>query len=132
MSIIKTISPKQAYDVLENDSQAILIDTRTKIEFSFVGHPVNAIHVPLKRPPNWDNFPDFVEQVEKHLSSKDTSIVLMCRSGARSMDAAKLLEQAGYQSLYNMDEGFEGDRDDNKHRSTLGGWRFHDLPWEQS
>jgi rhodanese-related sulfurtransferase len=132
MSIIKTVSPAQAHEVLEGDSNAILIDTRTKIEFSFVGHPVGAVHVPLKRPPNWDNFPDFVEQVEKHLSSKSTPIVLMCRSGARSMDAAKLLEEAGHQSLYNMEEGFEGDKDENNHRSTLGGWRFHNLPWQQS
>jgi len=132
MSVIKSVSPPEAYEVLQNDSQAVLIDTRTKIEFSFVGHPVNAVHVPLKRPPTWDNFPDFIEQAEKHLSSKSTPIVLMCRSGARSMDAAKLFEEAGYQSLYNMEEGFEGDKNENNHRSTLGGWRFHKLPWEQS
>jgi len=132
MSIIKTVSPCQAHDVLENNADAILIDTRTKIEFSFVGHPVGAVHVPLKRPPNWDNFPDFVEQVEKHLSSTSIPVVLMCRSGARSMDAAKLLEAAGHTNLYNMEDGFEGDKDDNNHRSTLNGWRFNQLPWEQS
>lgn len=132
MSTINTVSPTQAHEVLENDKHAILIDTRTQIEFSFVGRPIGAVHVPLKRPPSWDVFSDFVEQVEKHVSSKSTPIVLMCRSGARSMDAAKLLEEAGYQSLYNMEEGFEGDKDENNHRSTLGGWRFHDLPWEQS
>lgn len=132
MAIIKSVSPIEAYDVLQNDSHSVLIDTRTLIEFSFVGHPVGAVHVPLKRPPNWENFPDFVEQVEKQLTSTSTAIVLMCRSGARSMEAAILLDAAGYQNLYNMDEGFEGDKDDNQHRSTLGGWRFHQLPWEQS
>jgi len=132
MSIIKTVSPCQAHDVLKNNADAILIDTRTTFEFSLVGHPIGAVHVPLKRPPNWETFPDFVEQVEKHLSSTATPVVLMCRSGARSMDAAKLLEAAGYQNLYNMDEGFEGDKDNNNHRNTLGGWRFHQLPWEQS
>ncbi len=132
MSIIKNISPVQAYEILHGNTQAVLIDTRTQIEYSFVGHPIGAIHVPLKRPPNWESFPDFIEQVEKHISSKSTPVILMCRSGARSMDAAKLLEAAGYQSLYNMDEGFEGDKDDHNHRGTLGGWRFHKLPWEQS
>lgn len=132
MAIIKSVSPIEAYDVLQNDSHAVLIDTRTLIEFSFVGHPVGAVHVPLKRPPNWETFPDFVEQVEKQLTSTSTAIVLLCRSGARSMEAATLLDAAGYQNLYNMDEGFEGDKDDNQHRSTLGGWRFHQLPWEQS
>ena len=132
MSNIKSVSPTEAYDILQGDSHAVLIDTRTKIEFSFVGHPVGAVHVPLKRPPNWDNFPDFVEQAEKQLTSKSAPIVLMCRSGARSMDAAKLLNLAGYQNLYNVEEGFEGNKDGNNHRSTLGGWRFHKLPWEQS
>ncbi len=132
MTSIKSTSPTQAYEILNNDSHAVLIDTRTFIEFSFVGHPIGAIHVPLKRPPNWKPLPDFVEQVEKHVPSKSTTIVLMCRSGARSMEAAKLLEEAGYQSLYNMTEGFEGDKDKNNHRGKLGGWRYHQLPWEQS
>ncbi|OUR83488.1 sulfurtransferase [Cycloclasticus sp. 46_120_T64] len=132
MSAIKSISPNQAYEILQNDSQSKLIDTRTLIEYSFVGHPIGAIHVPFKRPPNWDVFPDFIEQLESHGITHSTPLVLMCRSGARSMAAANVLEQAGYQSLYNMDEGFEGDKDDNNHRGTLSGWRFHQLPWEQS
>lgn len=132
MSIIISISPKQANDILQENSEAKLIDTRTTIEHSFVGHPIGAIHIPLKRPPTWEVLPDFVNQVKELAASLSTPIVLMCRSGARSMEAAKLLEQAGFQSLYNMDEGFEGDKDNNNHRGTLGGWRFHDLPWEQS
>jgi len=132
MSIIQSISPTQAHEILSSNSQAVLIDTRTFIEYSFVGHPIGAVHVPLKRPPNWEAFPDFVEQVEQHIPSKSIPVILMCRSGVRSLDAAKLLEQAGFQTLYNMDEGFEGDKDNNNHRGTLGGWRFHKLPWEQS
>jgi len=132
MSNIKSILPPEAHELLTTNSQAVLIDTRTLIEHSFVGHPIGAIHVPLKRPPNWESLPGFIKNVAQHVPSKATPIVLMCRSGARSMDAAKLLEQAGYQSLFNMDEGFEGDKDDNKHRGNLGGWRFHNLPWQQS
>ncbi|PCH85703.1 MAG: sulfurtransferase [Piscirickettsiaceae bacterium] len=132
MTVIKRISPVEAFDILQADAQAKLIDTRTTIEHSFVGNPIGSIHVPLKRPPNWDDLPDFVENVKKHVPSTATAVILMCRSGARSMHAAKLLEVAGYQSLYNMEEGFEGDKDDNNHRNTLGGWRFHNLPWQQS
>jgi|TARA_R110002096_G_scaffold246654_8_gene438931 rhodanese-related sulfurtransferase len=132
MSTIKSISPTQAHEILQGDSNARLIDTRTSIEHSFVGHPIGAIHVPLKRPPEWQAFPDFIEKIAPHISDKTTPIILMCRSGARSMAAAKLLAEAGYQSLYNMDEGFEGDKDDNNHRGNIGGWRFHGLPWEQS
>lgn len=132
MSNIKKVSPLEAYKVLQNDAQAVLIDTRTDVEFYFVGHPIGAVNVPLKSPPTWDVFANFVEQVEKNLPSKSTPVVLMCRSGVRSMEAAKLLEEAGYQSLYNVEEGFEGDKDGQNHRGTLGGWRFHKLPWQQS
>lgn len=132
MSAIKKISPIEANSILQRDSQAKLIDTRTTIEHSFVGHPIGAIHVPLKRPPNWDSFPDFVNNVEKNIPEKSAAIILMCRSGARSMDAAKLLEAAGYTNLYNMEEGFEGDKDIHNHRNTINGWRFHGLPWIQS
>ncbi|HIF18360.1 MAG TPA: rhodanese-like domain-containing protein [Cycloclasticus sp.] len=132
MSNIKSISPIQAYGILENDSQALLIDTRTSIEHSFLGHPISSILVTIKNPPAWDVVADFVAQIEKHAASKSTPLVLMCRSGARSMAAAKLLEESGYTNLYNMDEGFEGDKDTDNHRGTLGGWRFHNLPWEQS
>lgn len=132
MSTIKSISPTQAHEILQGDPNARLIDTRTSIEYSFIGHPIGAIHVPLKRPPEWLTFPDFIEKIADHITDKSTPIILMCRSGARSMAAAKLLAEAGYQSLYNMDEGFEGDKDDNHHRGNIGGWRFHGLPWEQS
>ena len=132
MSNITSISPVEAYDILSQQADAQLIDTRTTIEYSFLGHPIGAIHIPLKRPPNWDVLPNFINNVEKHIPNKQTPVVLMCRSGVRSMAAAKLLAEAGYTKLYNMDEGFEGDKDENNHRSTLGGWRFHKLPWEQS
>jgi len=132
MSTVNSITPKQAHHILQSNSNAKLIDTRTLIEFSFVGHPIDAIHVPLKRPPQWETLIDFVSNIEKEIPNKSTPIVLMCRSGVRSMAAAVLLAEAGYQELYNMEEGFEGDKDKNNHRGTLGGWRFHGLPWEQS
>lgn len=132
MSNITSISPVEAYDILSQQEDAQLIDTRTTIEYAFLGHPIGATHVPLKRPPNWDVLPNFVNNVEQHIPNKQTPVVLMCRSGVRSMAAAKLLAAAGYTKLYNMDEGFEGDKDENNHRGTLGGWRFHKLPWEQS
>jgi rhodanese-related sulfurtransferase len=48
------------------------------------------------------------------------------------LDAAKALEEAGYQLLINIVDGFEGALDEHKHRGNLGGWRFQGLPWEQS
>jgi rhodanese-related sulfurtransferase len=48
------------------------------------------------------------------------------------MAAARALAAAGFTRLYNVAEGFEGDRDADSHRGALGGWRYHGLPWEQT
>lgn len=132
MSDITRIDPQQAHALLDANPRARLIDVRSAMEYNFVGHPVGAEHIPLKEFPDWTNLPGFIEQVRALEPDPDTPLVLMCRSGVRSMEAAKLLQQAGYQHLYNMEQGFEGDKDADQHRGTLGGWRFHGLPWEQS
>ena len=59
-------------------------------------------------------------------------VLLICRSGQRSVDAGEALEAAGFASVINVTEGFEGPLDDNYHRGTLGGWRCHGLPWQQN
>jgi rhodanese-related sulfurtransferase len=58
-------------------------------------------------------------------------VLLICRSGRRSLEAGKVLIKEGFTKVYNISEGFEGSLDEEHHRSTLGGWRFDGLPWEQ-
>jgi rhodanese-related sulfurtransferase len=130
--MIENLDPIQAWDLLQQNSDAVLIDVRTKVEHSFVGHPPGAIHIAWKEFPDWQVNSKFVAEVKKEVPDIKAPILLLCRSGQRSMDAAKVLEEAGYQLLINIDNGFEGPLDSNKHRGNLGGWRFHDLPWEQS
>lgn len=129
--MIENRKPLQAWEFLQSNPDAVLIDVRTKIEFSFVGHPLGAIHVPWKEAPDWSLNSEFVDQVKSVAADSSTPVLLLCRSGQRSMEAAKTLEEAGYRHLINVDEGFEGALDEDKHRGTLGGWRFHGLPWEQ-
>ncbi|WP_150051295.1 MULTISPECIES: rhodanese-like domain-containing protein [Methylomonas] len=130
--MIENLEPKQAWALLQNDPTAVFIDVRTAIEHSFVGHPPKAIHVAWKEFPGMQVNPEFVAQVEKHAPDKNAPVLLLCRSGVRSVEAAKTLEVAGYRHLVNILEGFEGPLDEAKHRGTLGGWRFHGLPWEQT
>jgi rhodanese-related sulfurtransferase len=130
--MIKKLHPKQAWEMLESNTDAILIDVRTAVEYAFVGHPPQAVFIPWKEAPYWTANPDFLEKVHVAVADKNTPLVLMCRSGQRSMQAAQALETAGYTNLANMEEGFEGELDDEKHRSTINGWRFHNLPWLQS
>lgn len=118
--------------MLNEQPDAILLDVRSTVEFTHVGRPVGAVHVVWQEAPGWVVNPDFVDQVGERVSDLNAPILLLCRSGQRSLQAAEALESAGYSNLTNIEEGFEGGLDDDKHRNTLGGWRFHGLPWEQS
>lgn len=130
--MIENLDPKQAWDLLQSSSRAVLIDVRTAIEHGFVGHPPKAIHVAWKEFPGMQLNGNFVAQVEQHVPDKSAPVLLLCRTGVRSIEAAKALEAAGFQHLINIVQGFEGALDANKHRGNIDGWRFHGLPWEQS
>lgn len=138
MKELQSISPKKAWKICQENSRTLLIDVRSSMEFLFVGHPVGAIHIPWIDEPEWIINKDFVTDVRKLLlggvvedDDSNVPIILICRSGKRSREAGLLLLSAGINNIYNIDEGFEGELDENHHRSTVGGWRFHNLPWEQ-
>ena len=135
---LKSLSPTEAWEICQKNSRALLIDVRSSMEHLFVGHPVGAVHVPWIDEPEWVVNPHFVTDIRKLIlggvvGDDDSSvpIVLICRSGKRSKEAGQLLIDSGIHNVYNIDEGFEGELDDEHHRSTQGGWRFHGLPWQQ-
>ncbi|MGF1612460.1 MAG: rhodanese-like domain-containing protein [Gammaproteobacteria bacterium] len=135
----KPLSPAQAWEMLEGNPRAVLIDIRSTMEYLFVGHPRGAVHVPWIDEPEWVVNPHFVTDIRKLMLGGVTChdglgcapIILVCRSGKRSLEAGARLLGAGFQEVYHVDEGFEGDLDEHHHRGTLGGWRFRGLPWEQ-
>ena len=134
---IKRVTPPEAWQILERDPRAVLIDVRSKVEFDYVGHPRHARLVMWKDYPAWRENPNFVAEVKSALTAHgddalDRPILAICRSGARSFAAAQALAAAGFTDLYNIEQGFEGDKDAAGHRGTLNGWRFHQLPWEQT
>ncbi len=135
---LKTISAKQAWDICQQNPRALLIDIRSSMEYLFVGHPEGAVHVPWIDEPDWVVNPNFVTDVRKLMlggviegDHSSAPVILICRSGKRSKEAGQALVEAGIPNVYNIDEGFEGDLDEHHHRSTIGGWRFHGLPWQQ-
>jgi rhodanese-related sulfurtransferase len=127
------VMPAAAYEQLTANDNAFLIDVRTDAEWNFVGVP--AIDRLLRL--SWQNYPTmerngrFVEMVEEAGIPKDAEIYLICRSGARSAAAANALTDAGFANCYNVAQGFEGDRDGDGHRGTVGGWKNAGLPWVQ-
>ncbi|MGB5180065.1 MAG: rhodanese-like domain-containing protein [Gammaproteobacteria bacterium] len=138
-SEVQSVTPAEAYRLVEKDQRVVLIDVRSSMEFLFVGHPRGSVHVPWIDEPDWIVNPNFITEVRKVMlggvgmddHGNDAPVVLICRSGKRSLEAGKLLIESGFMEVYNVSEGFEGELDDKHHRSTQGGWRFHGLPWEQ-
>lgn len=135
----QTLTPGEAWRILQDNPRAILVDVRSNMEFLFVGHPVGAIHIPWIDEPDWTVNPEFVTEVRQlilggispHHEEAKVPIILICRSGKRSLEAGEALIAAGVNHVYNIGDGFEGELDAEHHRSTLGGWRYEGLPWEQ-
>ena len=123
-----------AWVFLKENPEAKLIDIRSSMEFLFIGHPTNSIHIAWMEDPDWEINPNFfkeINQIQKASTNNNCPIVMICRSGNRSEKAGIQLLEAGLINIYHVSDGFEGDRDENNHRGTLNGWRFHELPWEQ-
>jgi rhodanese-related sulfurtransferase len=128
---IRQVTPRQAYELLEQDPAAIYLDVRTEAEFE-AGHPAGARNVPVvffdpsaRQPvPN----PDFVATVGRHLAPT-TKLVVGCQSGGRSQHACELLARAGYTDVANVHGGFGGARD--QAGRVVPGWAAAGLPVER-
>jgi len=139
MEEVKSLSPQEAWQMIQDEPRSILVDVRSDMEYLFVGHPVGAIHIPWIDYPDWNLNPNFVTEIRKlvlggvchEAAGSSAPVLLICRSGKRSLEAGNLLIKEGFCDVYNIAEGFEGDLDEHHHRGTKGGWRFHGLPWEQ-
>jgi rhodanese-related sulfurtransferase len=127
---------------LTSGTGAQLVDVRTRAEWTYVGIPdlgpigKRAVLV------EWQTFPDqsvdprFVERLAGELKALnvqlDDDLYFICRSGSRSLAAARAMAEAGYRCCHNVAGGFEGSLDDLRHRGTVGGWKATGLPWLQS
>jgi rhodanese-related sulfurtransferase len=129
---MRHLLPTQTWALMQADPSVVMIDIRMEIESMYVGRPPGAIHVPWYEYPEFTpNAADFCATVENEVGNKNKTVVLLCRSGQRSVDAGNALEAAGFTDVVNVLHGFEGDLDAKFHRSSVNGWRFDGLPWEQ-
>jgi rhodanese-related sulfurtransferase len=128
------ITPAEAFERLKKNANAVLVDVRTQPEWTFVGVPQVDRLVRL----SWQVYPqmeinaNFVEEIEGMSLSKDTEILFLCRSGARSASAATAMTRAGFSNCWNIIQGFEGDKDIKGQRGLTNGWKASGLPWVQS
>jgi rhodanese-related sulfurtransferase len=111
----------------------LFLDVRMEIESLYVGRPPGVVHVAWYEYPDLSADPEaFAAAVEREVNGDKTRpLLLICRSGKRTQDAGAALEAAGFADVSHVVHGFEGDLDDDFKRSSLNGWRFEGLPWEQ-
>lgn len=123
------VAPQAAW-ALFSAGDALLVDVRTAEERKFVGHVPESLHVPWATGTNLTRNPRFVRELEAK-TGKDAVVLLLCRSGNRSAQAAEAATKGGFTQVFNVLEGFEGDLDEGQHRGGRNGWRFRGLPWAQ-
>ena len=138
MSYAGDLTPEAAFELLRSDPEAVLVDVRSEPEWQFVGVPDvsglgrQALFVSWRT-----GAPDAAQTFVADLAAAgvdagaDVPVVLLCRSGARSVAAAEALAAAGARRAYNVLDGFEGALDERGHRGGAG-WRAAGLPWRQS
>lgn len=122
------LTPAEAHALMQ--AGAKLVDVRTRPELQYVGRVPGSLFVEWQTYPNNDQNPQFMQQLAEAVEPGDT-LMFLCRSGARSHSAAAAAARAGWRESYNVLEGFEGDKDADGHRGTVGGWRKAGLPWVQ-
>ena len=131
------VTSKEAWEMLERDPRAVLLDVRTDAEWRYVGLPdpsrieKRTVCVSWQVYPGLHLNPDFIEQVATAGVAPEQTLLLICRSGQRSRQAAAALTARGYSRCYNVSDGFEGGHDEDRHRGTRAGWKRAGLPWRQ-
>jgi rhodanese-related sulfurtransferase len=136
MSYAGDVTPAEAYAAVTGGEDAVLVDVRTRAEWTFVGVPDLSAPGGALVLAEWSTYPDgnvnerFVDEVREAGLVPGRPVYLLCRSGVRSRSAAEALTAAGLGPAYNVAEGFEGPHDANGHRS-VSGWKNAGLPWRQ-
>jgi rhodanese-related sulfurtransferase len=122
------ITAEGAYEAWKQDPAIKIIDVRTPEEFRTIGYPKMAAKVPLSQAAD-----EFVGRVRK-IAKPDETILVICRSGNRSVAAVEMLARAGFKKAYTVVDGFEGDRNRDESspdygKRTVNGWKNAGLPW---
>ena len=138
---IDDVPVEEAWARLEKDPGSVLIDVRTRAEWTFVGLPDLGKIGKRVLTVEWQTSPDskidagFPERLTAVLdaagATKDSELLFICRSGARSRMAAEAMSSAGYRQCRNVADGFEGPLDASRHRGQVAGWKAARLAWAQ-
>lgn len=138
---VDEIDVASTWSALQGNPRSQLVDVRTRAEWTYVGIPDLGALGKRTVLVEWQTFPDqsvdprFAERLANELQALgvqvDDDLFFICRSGSRSLAAARAMASAGYRACHNVTEGFEGPLDDDRHRGSLCGWKAIGLPWLQ-
>lgn len=121
------LTPEEAWTLVQEHPSAKLIDVRSSEELTLIGRVPGALEIEWRQYPEWDLNPDFLAEVKSRVAPDDF-LLLLCRSGVRSREAAELLAREGFRNAFNVLEGFEGDKNAASQR-IVAGWKARGLPW---
>jgi rhodanese-related sulfurtransferase len=121
--------PSEAHELAK--SGAKIVDVRTQPELNYVGRIPGSLAVEWQTYPGNKPNPEFIGELAAS-AGKDETLLLIARGGARPLAGGDAATKAGWKESYNVLEGFEGDKDAQGHRNSVGGWRVAGLPWTQS
>ncbi len=124
-----SVTPEEAW-ALFSTGEASLVDVRTAEELHFVGRVPDALHVPWVKGTRMERNAGFIDELSA-IADRHAPVLLLCRSGKRSVAAAIAARKAGFTQVFNILEGFEGDLDGSQQRGSNNGWRQRGLPWQQ-
>jgi rhodanese-related sulfurtransferase len=128
---VGALLPSEAYELLQKAPGAKLVDVRTRAEWDYVGRVPGAVQIEWQTYPGGQPNPEFLTELRAQVD-REALVMFLCRSGARSHAAAIAATASGFTQAFNVLEGYEGDKDAEGHRNTVGGWRAAGLPWVQS
>lgn len=140
--VVDAVDVETAWKGLTSSPRSQLVDVRTRAEWTYVGIPdlgpvgKRAVLVEWQAFPDQTIDPRFVERLAGELKAlgvqMEDDLFFICRSGTRSLAAAKAMAEAGFRKCHNVASGFEGPLDDERHRGSVDGWKAAGLPWQQS
>jgi rhodanese-related sulfurtransferase len=122
------LTPKEAFTLLHADPHFVLVDVRSQAELDLVGRIPSTLNIEWAFYPGMVPNQDFSEQLQAQVD-KNLTVIFMCRTGGRSHNAAVVADKLGYDNVYNMLEGFEGETNQLKQRTLINGWKYAGLPW---
>ena len=134
---IAELLPRDAWALLEREPKALLVDVRTEPEWGYVGLPdlgplgKQTVRLSWQVYPKMEVDPGFADRLAAAGATPEHHLLFLCRSGVRSLAAAKLMTGLGFPHCYNVTHGFEGPPDGARHRGTVAGWKHDGLPWVQ-